>query len=289
MIVFSKKRVLATQINTITLPVGEDYLYVHRDVYDKAVILADRHTLSDMMLIVEPEHNKAAIDFFYENVPQPLHILAPFLGLVDGQLEDDIEELIGAMHAITMVLDVRGYSKLRRELRKGVTLSLSVKEEYELAWERFFALSIPYEERDILNIGTHQPVYATYAQPNMYAPQPQPMYGGEPIQAQAVQSNNYEDLDPESRAYYIAHPAWQETGEGSGIFFNEETDECAFITDEQSLAEDQAFYDTDPLRKTPEEDEDDEEVSVEKATIIAEIGVTQEEKTVTRGILNIRR
>ncbi|GMQ55935.1 hypothetical protein AN1V17_03270 [Vallitalea sediminicola] len=152
MLVTSKKRYLPTTINTLVLVKNDDFFYIHRDVYDKAIILTDRYTLEELIKNIEPEHNLSAIQYFYDNTPTPINILAPFLGLVVEGLPEDIEILTGAIHIITAATDVKSYTRVHTELRKTLEFSLYIQEEYEMAWERFFMTSIPYEERNTLNI-----------------------------------------------------------------------------------------------------------------------------------------
>lgn len=152
MLVTSKKRYLPTTINTLVLVKNDDFFYIHRDVYDKAIILTDRYTLEELIKNIEPEHNLSAIQYFYDNTPAPINILAPFLGLVVEGLPEDIEILTGAIHIITAATDVKAYTRVHTELRKTLEFSLYIQEEYEMAWERFFMTSIPYEERNTLNI-----------------------------------------------------------------------------------------------------------------------------------------
>ena len=44
-----------------------------------------------------------------------------------------------------------------KELRKTLQFSLYIQEEYEMAWERFFITSIPYDERPTTQVKTTLP------------------------------------------------------------------------------------------------------------------------------------
>lgn len=151
MLVTSKERYLPTTINTLVLIKNDYFFYIHRDVYDKAIMLNDRYTLDELVENIEPQNNLSAIKYFYENTPSPINILAPFLGLVDKGLPNEIETLTGAIHVITAAIDVKAYTQIESDLRKTLEFSLYIKEEYEMAWERFFMTSIPYDERNTLN------------------------------------------------------------------------------------------------------------------------------------------
>ncbi|GKX28653.1 hypothetical protein SH1V18_11330 [Vallitalea longa] len=150
MLVTSKKRYLPTTINTLVLIKNDYFFYIHRDVYDKAIMLTDRYTLDELVENIQPQNNLSAINYYYENSPSPINILAPFLGLVDKGLPNDIETLTGAIHVITAAIDVKAYTLIESDLRKTLEFSLYIKEEYEMAWERFFMTSIPYDERNTI-------------------------------------------------------------------------------------------------------------------------------------------
>ncbi|OBY77766.1 hypothetical protein BBG47_19955 [Paenibacillus sp. KS1] len=149
MIVCSKERYIPVTINTLVLHKEDRYYYVHRDVYDQAVILADRYAdLEHLMeLVGGTSVNQEIVEWFYQQAPRPLHILAPYLRLVDGALERNIEICCGVLHAITAMISVRNFILKPQEIRKSVSFSLTAKEEYEMAWDRFFLSAIPYEER----------------------------------------------------------------------------------------------------------------------------------------------
>lgn len=149
MLVASKDRYLPTVINTLVLSGGEYFYYVHRDVYDQAVILANKYTYDELISIVEPQHNLLSMQRFYAYAPYPINILAVFLGIVDTGLSEDMEVLTGALHVITASTNVRAYVEVNKELRKTLQFSLYIQEEYEMAWERFFVTSIPYDERHV--------------------------------------------------------------------------------------------------------------------------------------------
>lgn len=145
MIVASRKRYLPVTTNTIVLSQADWYFYVHRDVYDQAVVLSDLHQHYEELLpfVMTSNKNEKAIEFFYLNAPKPINILAPFLGLVNGNIEEDIELCSGILHTITAMINTRNYIQKSAEIRKSVSFSLAIKEEYEIAWDRFFMTSIP--------------------------------------------------------------------------------------------------------------------------------------------------
>ncbi len=162
MLVVSKTRYLPTTVNTLVLAKDDYFFYIHRDVYDKAIILNDKYSLQDIQQKIEPLYNSKAIDYYYNHVPSPLHILAPFLGLVVEGLPEDIEILTGAIHVITAATDVKAFIEVNKDLRKTLQFSLYIQEEYEMAWEGFFITAIPYEQRALLSaLNTKSPVNNT--------------------------------------------------------------------------------------------------------------------------------
>lgn len=155
MLVISEKRYFPSTVNTIVLSKNDLYYYVHRDVYDQSVVLSDRHNLESLSTVIGiKEEGTEIVSWFYENAPSPINILAPYLYLVEGEISKDMEECCGVLHSITAVINVRRFITQPAELRKSVTFSLSIKEEYELAWERFFMEAIPYESRNYMSTPT---------------------------------------------------------------------------------------------------------------------------------------
>lgn len=148
MLVVSKKRYIPVTVNTMVLSNEDYYFYLHRDVYDQTVILSDQYPdLQNLKeLVGGTRTNDAVVDWFHEQAPKPLHILAPYLALVDGQIEEDMELCCGILHVVTTMIHVRNFVLKPMEVRKSVSFSLSIKDEYAMAWDRFFLTAIPYVE-----------------------------------------------------------------------------------------------------------------------------------------------
>lgn len=169
MIVASKERYLPVVVNTLVLAKDDWYFYLHRDVYDQAVVLTDRfeQAFEDLAELIGSRHgNEATVRWFYEQAPRPLHILAPYIHLIDGEIGQDMELCCGVLHVITAMIHARQFILKPLEIRKSVSFSLTIKEEYEMAWERFFVSSIPYDQRgQLIQAGIGRP-----AQPTAPAP-----------------------------------------------------------------------------------------------------------------------
>lgn len=151
MIVTSEKRYIPTAVNMIVLQ-GKDgrYYYLHRSLYDQCVVLYDQYMslLPSFykMLGFETEH-PSVCDTFMEEVPEPVNILGPFLGLVTGCEElDSIEEMCGALSSMSMSVDFRKMFKVPAQIRQSIKFSLSVREEYRIQWDRFFLETPEYDQ-----------------------------------------------------------------------------------------------------------------------------------------------
>lgn len=146
MIVASKERYLPVMVNVIVLSQANWYFYVHRDVFEQAVILASKYR--DLQELTDAfgdiRHNAAAVDWFYNEAPKPLHMLAPYLSLVEGELECDIELCCGTLHVISSMISVLNFIGKPVDIRRSVSFSPFVREEYEYAWECFLNACVPY-------------------------------------------------------------------------------------------------------------------------------------------------
>lgn len=204
----------------MVLSKDDNYFYVHRDVYDKAVVLSDRYEPEALLGALDATNNEETIDWLYSELPKPINILSTFLGLIQDGLEADLEKCCGALHAITSVIDVREFVKQPKELRKSIEFSLSILEEYEMSWERFFLSSISYDERNQVI-------------PYMVAGQ---VIGGAPPRDYS-QYNSYsaetEEYDDGPEKY---GPGWTRVSEG--IYKNEETNQTMYEDDDDDDDED---------------------------------------------------
>lgn len=146
MLVISNKRLVPVQINTTVLQ-GEDgnYYYLHRDLYDQLVILTDSYDNGERMdlliktLLGEDKALPENLQNFFDTVPLPLKLAAPFLLLVkDAEKLETIEDMCGALTVISMSVNLRRILKVDKSIRAAVTFSLHVTEEYRTHWDRFF-------------------------------------------------------------------------------------------------------------------------------------------------------
>ncbi len=121
------------------LEVDGGFIYLSRNVYDQAVILNDRfandYTIIRKMLGISNLQN-AAIEYFGEVAPEPLNILAPFLGLVtDVELEQDIEELCGVLHQMATTINFCSFTSVPKEVRADVSFTGNFIRKYKDSWD----------------------------------------------------------------------------------------------------------------------------------------------------------
>ncbi|MDR1523279.1 MAG: hypothetical protein LBS29_04945 [Endomicrobium sp.] len=151
MLVYSDTRYVPTYTNTMVL---EDkfnkYFYIHRSLYDQAVVLYDLYNKDIGMLrnMIAGTFKKKAALYFYENAPVPINILGLFLDLLDSmeELEEDLEVLSGIIHVISTTLDFRKLLKVDMQIRLSVRFSMSILNEYSLSWHKFFTESFEYDK-----------------------------------------------------------------------------------------------------------------------------------------------
>ena len=144
-------RLVPAQLNVITLKTKSgSYVYADRVTYDYAVILNAKYrdAISDLKTLIGEMKNNEAINRFYDEMPEPLNILAPFLSIInhDGLNEEDFEVLVGCMHVLSTTLDFTKYIKLPAEVRRSVVFSDHVRVEYTPAWEHFINECVSYEK-----------------------------------------------------------------------------------------------------------------------------------------------
>ena len=153
MLYCNENRLVPTNINLMTIE-SEDgmYYYVHRSLYDQAVILNDRfkgkeNELMELIGMNLTDQLPECIEFFHLVVPEPLNILGYFLALVQGfeTLSADIEVLCGVIHQMSAALNFRSLISVPKEMRAQARFSLSIESEFRLSWDRFFQEAIPYE------------------------------------------------------------------------------------------------------------------------------------------------
>lgn len=148
MLIYSLDRYVPTDINMMVIRGKNNtgYFYIHRSLYDQAVVLYDIYKENFSALVQElfgSPNTRADADRFHEEVPAPLNIFAPFLMFVKEELEE-LEDMVGAIHVMSGPSNLRGLVAVDKNIRNIPSFSLSIKEEYQLAWDRFFQTAMPF-------------------------------------------------------------------------------------------------------------------------------------------------
>jgi len=150
MLIYSENRYISTETNMMIIRARDNngYYYVHRGLYDQAVILSYMYK-DDYKLLCEVltgnEGSREDVDLFLKTLPTPINILGCFLLLVEEQL-DDLLDMVGAIHVMSNSISFSKLVTQPAEIRANVVFSLSIKEEYQLPWDRFIKESIPWTE-----------------------------------------------------------------------------------------------------------------------------------------------
>lgn len=144
MLIASKNRYVPTAVNMTVLQ-GDDgmYYYLHRALYDQCVVLHELYNTNltgYYKLITDSDVTPANVMTFAAHTPAPLAILAPFLSFVTKSEElTTIEDMCGAISAMSMSVDFHRMLRVPSTVRQSIKFSLSVREEYKIQWDRFFA------------------------------------------------------------------------------------------------------------------------------------------------------
>lgn len=159
MLIYSKERLVPTDVNMMVIAGMNGYFYVHRTLYDQAVILDDIYCDDHALLIkavTNQEETRDDVEEFFATVPRPINIFAPYLLLVKEQITN-IVDMIGAIHAMSGPINLRKMLKVPFEMRNTPSFSLSIRDEYQLAWDRFCMNTMPFASIGMIT-APHQPM-----------------------------------------------------------------------------------------------------------------------------------
>ena len=149
MLIYSDTRYITTEVNMMVLRSkdNEGYIYVHRGLYDQAVVLYDMfgdNPIDLCEIITGVKDSRPDVDEFLRDVPKPLNILGCFLLMVENEVTDPLDRF-GALHVMSGPINFRKLIQIPMEARNEITFSLSIQEEYQLAWDRFSKEAIPFD------------------------------------------------------------------------------------------------------------------------------------------------
>lgn len=197
MIVLSEERYLPTMPGIVTLQDSDGvYYYIHKTLYEQAVIIEDRYgeSIETLQKLIggHPEH--VAIQKFVQYVPRPVGIMGYFLALLSEDLED-FEDAVGALDAISSAVNLRNLIKQPEAIRQTISFGMSVKNEYKDSWERFFQSCYAYDTvKEALSGNFKQPVQVQQPAP-YYGAMPTPAYMA-PAPALEPEEEDEEETDP---------------------------------------------------------------------------------------------
>lgn len=171
MILYRKEPVPLLMRNMMMLDDVESggVLYVSKATYDQAVLISSRFdgdcnavwsTLKDSK--VTYSEIPGFMDFlknYKEKAPEPLNILAGFLGLVAQTKGVDFKEMTlvdayGFLHSISQMIDFNALSVVPKEVRAKVDIPKVILTSYELSWNEICAT---LEDHTVLHYST-QPI-----------------------------------------------------------------------------------------------------------------------------------
>lgn len=240
MLIYSEDRYISTEVNMMIIRAKDNvgYYYIHRSLYDQAVILYDlfgEDPLSLCELITGEKESRQDVEEFITNMPKPINILGCFLLLVGEEVEDPMDR-VGAIHVMSGPINFRKWITIPREARSEFEFSLSIREEYQLAWDRFFKESIPFDS-------------------NFYhAPAPAPMNGTATMvysedRGELVSPEDAEELDPDA----ILLDALMNVDDDEWDFDSEPDDETEEAEEEGENTEDTSSAPTSVIAEAKEE------------------------------------
>lgn len=208
MILYKERLSSIIQENCIMLELKDRkaYVYLTKATYDQALLLSDRYNgeLPYLSKVILGTYDKisaddmAAIQYFFEKAPEPLNILAPFLGLCKSmQLQKDMKLLCGILHMMSMAIDFNAFTLVPEEVRADCKFTRSMLNSYEQSWkdheERIKITDIDIEDisvnavADVLKV--FMPVFSSI---QMSSPT---ITAAEPTKAEALVSITDENQD----------------------------------------------------------------------------------------------
>lgn len=170
MLIMSAERLVPLSTNTLVLEDSQGrYYYVHRSLYDQAVILSDTYADNMQMLysLLGAVNPPQVCKTFFEEAPAPINVLGAYLVFVeDADQLEDMEVMCGALSVMAMTMNFRRIPQVKAELRQSVKFSLRIREEYKMHWDRFFAEAPRLDQVSFGWGGQAAPVSApAYSQP----------------------------------------------------------------------------------------------------------------------------
>lgn len=160
-------------------------IYLSKAVYDQCLLLADRseyslETVKRAVFGNETCTHSNQIEYFFDHAPEPLNILAPYLGRVkvDVEIPMDLRFMCGVLHMLSMAIDFELFAKSPAAVRNGLYFKKSSVVKFEDSWNDI-EIKLKMSEIDMDKISIEAvaavlqkflPVF-TMVQPMAYVPQ----------------------------------------------------------------------------------------------------------------------
>ena len=145
MIYYSENPLKTWQPNLIMLDLEDDlgHIYVTRNTYDQAVLIADRFN-HDAELVANKlgcvRNQEDTSSYMVAVLPDPINILTPFYHLIDSNVKLDPEntrQAIGVLSYMSMSIDFNMMLKVPYEVRANLVFTKSILLDYQRHFEDF--------------------------------------------------------------------------------------------------------------------------------------------------------
>lgn len=164
MIVVTEERYIPTAPGYITLQDADGlYYYVHKTLYEQAVVLKDRYSdsIDTLRELIGGNQDFEAVRLFTQYVPTPVNIMGYFLGLLENDITEFVD-VVGALDAMSSAVNLRNLIKQPVAIRQTVTFGMSIQNEYGDMWDNFLRSCYLYDEiKAAMHGNFNQPAQST--------------------------------------------------------------------------------------------------------------------------------
>lgn len=139
---FKMKNVMMLDVDVKTED-GKDsdsVVYVSKNTYDQCVRMHSRFEgeLNPICRFLGVDRSVTSnVDWFFNNMPEPLNILAPFIGILEKSHSieaENAEQMLGYLHILSQMINFDGYSLVSQEVRADVSVGNAVLKSYKESW-----------------------------------------------------------------------------------------------------------------------------------------------------------
>lgn len=119
---------------------NECVVYVSKNTYDQCVRLHGRleGELGLICRLMSVDYGEdTVVNWFHKNAPEPVNMLAPFLGLLQKKHEiekDNIEQMFGYLHILSQIINFDNYTLMPAEARADISVGNAVLKSYKESW-----------------------------------------------------------------------------------------------------------------------------------------------------------